>query len=96
MDKEKIGIIGYGYVGRAFYEFFKNHFEVFAYDNNPTLKNDFSYLQDSMDFIENVSLVLVCVPTNTLPNGCVDMSAVHQVLENIKQEKLVKHTTIKH
>ncbi len=88
-SKEKIGIIGYGYVGRAFYEFFKNHFEVLAYDNNPSLKDDFPYLQDSVDFIESVSLVLVCVPTNALPDGCVDMSAVHKVLGEIRQEKLV-------
>ena len=34
---KKIGIIGYGYVGKAFYEFFKNHYEIYVYDNNGNL-----------------------------------------------------------
>lgn len=37
---KKICIVGYGYVGKAFYEFFKsyNHYEVFAYDNSKEIQ----------------------------------------------------------
>ena len=30
--KTKVGIVGYGYVGNAFYNFFKNHYETVIYD----------------------------------------------------------------
>ena len=30
--KTKIGIVGYGYVGKAFYSFFKDHYETVIHD----------------------------------------------------------------
>jgi homoserine dehydrogenase len=32
MKNIKIGVIGYGYVGKAFHNFFKSHYEVLIYD----------------------------------------------------------------
>ncbi|EMQ6246231.1 polysaccharide deacetylase family protein [Campylobacter upsaliensis] len=87
--KEKIGIIGYGYVGRAFYDFFKSHFEVYAYDCDESLRAKFDFLETSMDFVDLMHLVVICVPTNALESGEVDMSAIHKALSEIKQEKLI-------
>ena len=33
-SKIKIGIVGYGYVGKAFHNFFKSHYECLIYDPN--------------------------------------------------------------
>lgn len=87
--KQKIGIIGYGYVGRAFYEFFKSHFDVYAYDCDETLQTKYNFLESNMDFVDLMNVVVICVPTNALESGAVDMSAIHSVLSEIKQEKLV-------
>ena len=35
-DKITIGIIGYGYVGKAMAEFFKNHYKIMIYDTGFT------------------------------------------------------------
>lgn len=56
MKKTKIGIIGYGYVGRAFDNFFKNHYDVSIYDP--------SYIMScTKEDINKCDLAVICVPT---------------------------------
>lgn len=53
-SKIKIGIVGYGYVGKAFEAFFKDHYDVFIYDpmvcvptpSNPDGSCDISIVKD--------------------------------------------------
>ena len=54
--KPKIGIVGYGYVGKAFESFFKTHYDVKIYD--PTY-----VLSDSKDDINKCDVGVICVPT---------------------------------
>lgn len=90
---KKIGIFGFGYVGRAFYNFFKNHFKVFAYDILESVQKKYN-LEKSTDFINDMDLILICVPTNkikSLPNktGSVDLSNIESCLKLIKNKKLI-------
>ena len=52
--KERLGIIGQGFVGSAVYEGMKNHFEVLAYDKDP---NKFSNVESIFHIVESVFFV---------------------------------------
>jgi len=55
-SKIKIGIVGFGYVGKAFHAFFKDHYEVRIYDPAIAGFND-------KDIINECDVGVVCVPT---------------------------------
>ncbi len=59
---KKIAIIGYGYVGKAMANFFRDHFEVLVYD-------PFCEVSNSTEEINNCDLAVVCVPT-TMKEDC--------------------------
>lgn len=90
-QKRKIGIIGYGYVGKAFYKFFTHysHFEVCVYDSDTEIQKSCEYIKNNTDFLDNMDLIVVCVPTNALSCGGVDLSAIEESLKVLKQPKLV-------
>ena len=87
----KICVAGYGYVGKAFYEFFKTykHYQVFVYDNSKEIQERYDFVKRDYDILNNVDLAVVCVPTPSKDDGNVDISFVENVLENI-----TKHTVV--
>ena len=64
--KEKIGIIGQGFVGSAVREGMKNHYEVLAFDKDPS---KFSSTGSIFEIVENVDVTFLCVPTPMKRNG---------------------------
>ena len=50
MNKFKIGIISNGFIGKAFYNFFKNHYEVFIYDLSNTKENKWIHIWENIKF----------------------------------------------
>ena len=62
---KKVGIIGYGYVGKAMYEFFKDHYDTYIYD--PFVDNTHTKEQ-----ILACDLGVVCVPTPMREDGSCD------------------------
>lgn len=82
VEQESVGIVGYGFVGRAVKSLFPNAHvydkfnEVFSdtYDKNKVL---------------GCSIVFVCVPTDMLPDGSCDLSAVRDVLSWIGRDQVV-------
>ena len=72
----KIGIIGYGVVGKAIYSTFKNYYQVYKYDK--------FLVEDSFDIICKCDFVFISVPTpyNNV-QGRVDDSAILESLENL-------------
>ncbi|MCI5787345.1 MAG: polysaccharide deacetylase family protein [Helicobacter trogontum] len=88
-NNKKIGIIGYGYVGKAFYEFFRSHFSVSIYDNGKRIQDEYDYVEKNTEFLNSMDLVVICVPTNALESGCVDLSAVEDSLKLLKNDQLV-------
>lgn len=87
----KICIAGYGYVGKAFYEFFKsyNHYKVFVYDNSKIVQEEYDFVKGDSSILNNVDLVVICVPTPNKNDGSVDIVHVKNVLNNINKEMLV-------
>jgi len=79
--KEKIGIIGQGFVGNAVYQGMKNYFEVLAYDKDP---NKNSTVCSALEIIENTDLTFLCVPTPMYEDGTCDLSIVRNALDEIE------------
>jgi UDPglucose 6-dehydrogenase len=78
--KEKLGIIGQGFVGSAVYEGMKNHFEVLAYDKDP---NKFSNVESIFHIVESTTVTFLCVPTPMKRSGECDLSIVRKALNEI-------------
>jgi nucleotide sugar dehydrogenase len=81
MRKEKIGIVGTGFVGNAVYEGMKNYFDVLAYDRDP---NKRSTVCNALEVIENTELTFLCVPTPMYEDGTCDLSIVRNALDEIE------------
>ena len=93
---KKIGIIGYGYVGKAFYEFFKNHYEIYVYDNNEEKiheaqqeKINIRHINNLNTDSQNLHLIVICVNTPSKEDGSTNIENVDNVLATIQGEKLV-------
>jgi UDPglucose 6-dehydrogenase len=85
----KIGIVGYGYVGRHLEQIFsRNDSPTVVFDkyigmkNTPPLKRE----------INSCDLVFVAVPTPSLQNGGCDISAVEEVVQWVTPPMCIKST----
>lgn len=79
--KNKIAIIGYGYVGKAYHKVFP---DAVIYDESDEVLSQNMILgpKDDIKFRINqeCKMAIVCVPTNPTEDGSLDMSAVHEVV----------------
>ena len=84
----KIGIVGYGYVGKAMYEYFKGHYDVCFYD---------PYVAGSVDkaAINACDLAVVCVFTPSLPDGGCDISIVDETIAWLETPLILIKSTVK-
>lgn len=85
--KEKIAVIGYGYVGKAVYNFFKDHFDVSVYD--PIYK-EFK----NKNKVSKADLAIICVPTAMKEDGSCDTSIVEEVASWIDAKNILIKSTI--
>ncbi len=84
---KKVGIIGYGYVGKAMYEFFKDHYDTYIYD--PYVENT-----HTKDQINECDLGVVCVPTPMSANGSCDTSIVEEVVGWLETPLIILKSTV--
>jgi len=89
-SKKKVGIIGYGYVGKAVHELMRNHYDIHLYDIKPL---DGCY-HDSKDKINNCDLVIICVPTPKATDGHCDTSIVEKSVAWINAPLILIKSTI--
>lgn len=66
----RVGIVGYGYVGKGMARMFEGKAEISVYDPMQLRNNEKGVL--------NSDLILICVPTPRLPNGMADTSIVRE------------------
>ena len=79
MNKLKIGIIGYGFVGQAVqYSFMTQNVETFIVDP----KYNDNTLDDLVEW--NPGLIFVCLPTPSNNDGSIDASLVRDTVKNLK------------
>jgi UDPglucose 6-dehydrogenase len=86
-SKTKIGIVGYGYVGKAFHNFFKNHYEVVIYD--PAYP-----LSVSKEEINNCDLGVICVPTPENEDGSCNTSIVEETVSWLSTPLILLKSTV--
>lgn len=70
----KVAIIGYGWVGGAYHKMFP---EAVLYDPH---SNDERARDTTREEVNDCDMALVAVPTNSLPNGELDMSIINEVV----------------
>lgn len=88
----KIGIIGYGYVGKAMESLFSGKQDLVIYDTKFTHGvNEVKYQESTTSYtnrlnsIEPCNFVFVCVPTPEGKDGQCDVSIVDSVLEELNK-----------
>lgn len=82
---KKIGIIGYGHVGKAMNNLFKN-----AIIFDPYIEK----YKDNFEEINKCFAVFVCVPTNMLDNGKCDTSVVEEVISKLNVSIIIIRSTV--
>jgi nucleotide sugar dehydrogenase len=95
----KIGIVGLGYVGKAMYNLFKDHYEVMYYD--PFITLDSSLAIDyghsvSKEELNKCDLGVVCVPTpmkKDMDNEC-DLSYVEDAIGWLETPLILLKSTV--
>lgn len=84
----KVSIIGYGYVGKAMYNFFSNNYETIKYD--PFVEE----IKTSKDDVNSTDVAVVCAPTPRAENGECDLTAVHEVLTWLNTDLIIIKSTV--
>lgn len=92
--KNKIGIVGQGFVGTAVREQFRKTFDVLTYDKfnleqcgiytKDTYNTDI--LNNPSTLVEHCDVIFICVPTPMFEDGECDTSIVESVIEDISKE----------
>jgi len=93
MERKRIIVSGYGYVGKAMVEMLKNHYEVLVYD--PLFsgeREDFKFVSSLEQ--ENCVLGVVCVPTPSREDMSCDISLVEESIRGIKAPVILIKSTI--
>lgn len=85
----KIGIVGYGFVGKAIENGFNTE-NVDLYITDPKLGNNFSDLEKF-----NPNVIFICVPTPMKENMSQDISIVKEIIDNIKNSTLNSYVVLK-
>lgn len=101
-SNKKIGIVGYGYVGKAMFDFFNSHYNVLVYDINPPVRSRYGGTDkvEYYDFvatkeqINECDVVLVCLPTPSLENGRCDTSIVEEAVDWIESPLIIIKSTV--
>lgn len=95
---KKIGIVGYGYVGKAIAQFFEGKFTLEVYDPNMEAWRDKAghiFEISSKEDINDCDLAIVCVPTPMKEaTGEVDISIIEDVFSWLKAPLIVIKSTI--
>ena len=82
----KIGIAGYGFVGKAHYELLK--------DKHNIVISDPAYPEYSSCLPNDVEAIIICVATPARPNGSCEMKHVYEVIETAPDVPILIKSTI--
>ena len=95
MSCKKVGIVGYGYVGKAMTKFFENHYEVFVYDPCVEALEEGSKAKlVSKNTINTCDVGLVCVPTPPSKNGACDTQIVEDTIDWLETPVILIKSTV--
>jgi len=77
----RIGLVGKGFVGEAFYEGMKEHYTIDVWDTDPTKRT----VESLEQLVGWCNVIFVSVPTPMRPNGASDISIVESVVTDINR-----------
>lgn len=83
----KVGICGFGWVGRAVYDLFKDRAEIVIYD--PNKENC-----GTQEAINACDVAFVSVPTNMVEGGACDTSVVSETVDWLKTPLIIIRSTV--
>ncbi len=86
-SKKKVAIVGYGYVGKGVYDFFKDRFETVFFD--PHVEGS-----ATKEEINACDLGVVCVPTPMGADGSCDLAIIEETLEWLDTPLILIKSTI--
>lgn len=90
-SKRTIGIVGSnGYVGRAMFAFFDQHYTVVGYDKIAHQ----SIAMDVQSAVAKTDVGIVCVPTPIAPDGSCDTSVVEEVVGWMESPLIIVKSTV--
>ena len=90
MSKIKIGICGYGWVGKSMKQLFPN---ALVYDPYYRISDGESFIKTKED-LNTCDIGFICVPTPHLKNGSLDVSIIEDVLSWLKCPLVIIRSTI--
>lgn len=104
-ESKRIGIVGYGYVGKAVEKYFADHYQLWVYDPPYVEANQLDGVEEkhmgqSINFTqekENITscdLVVVCVPTPEGADGDVDLSLIDETFEWLNAPLILIKSTV--
>ena len=79
MEKNKVGIIGQGFVGKALKAGFEKYYTTNTYDLNGNCN-----CESILDLVDESDIIFVCVPTPMKKDGSCDVSIVESVIDEIE------------
>jgi len=92
-----IGVVGYGYVGKAVVDLFKDSYYIMVYDpsviEDPDKHDNILYVQN-LSYLDNVDLLVICVPTPMSEDGSCDISIVEDSVKGTNAELILIKSTI--
>lgn len=88
MARKKIAVIGYGYVGKAVANYFRDHFDVLIYDTNP------DQISNTQEDCNKCDLAVICVPTPEAPDYSVDLSYVESSVSWLETPLILLKSTV--
>lgn len=96
MSNKKIGVVGYGYVGKAVAQMFKSHYDVLVYDPQYDSGQNFDNVRFVSDIAEIGECILgvVATPTPQSENGACDTSLVEDSVRKLNTPVILIKSTI--
>tara|TARA_Y100000310_G_C20693937_1_gene824166 strand:+ start:1187 stop:2350 length:1164 start_codon:yes stop_codon:yes gene_type:complete len=104
-SKNKISIIGHGYVGKAMEKFFEGHCDIIVYDTkyiedisscqSLSLLSHYIFNEKDKEHInDSCNVALICLPTPQAKDGTCDISAIVETLEWLYVPTIIIKSTI--
>lgn len=96
MQRQKIVVIGYGYVGKAYVKMLEGHYDVVVYDPAYNQSHDYDgvHFTDSLQGFEHCRLGVICVPTPQALDGSCDTTHVRTTIEKLNTPLIVIKSTV--
>ncbi len=90
---KSVGVIGFGYVGKAMDKFFRDHYNVIIHDPAFT-DSDGNGLSSDRETINRCDFSIVAVPTPQAGNGRCDTSIVESVIDWVDTPLIIIKSTV--